>query len=120
MGLDMYIYLEDKETKEVIEYSYYRKFNALQGYFVKQYELENCGKVQLTYKMINEIYLMLNEIRHNPEKAHLLLPTFPGPFFGSYKYDQIYHAYVHQAAGDFYHAKFLDYGKYNLYFTSDW
>lgn len=33
MGLDMYLYVEDKETKELIEFSYYRKFNALQGYF---------------------------------------------------------------------------------------
>ena len=31
MGLDMYFYLQDKESKEIIEYSYYRKFNALQG-----------------------------------------------------------------------------------------
>ncbi|WP_020008558.1 hypothetical protein [Salinicoccus albus] len=120
MGLDMYIYLEDRVTEEVIEYSYYRKFNALQGYFVKHFEIENCGKVKLTYDIINEIYLVLNEIRHHPEKAHLLMPAFPGPFFGSYKYDQIYHGYIHQAACDFYHAKFLDYSKYELYFTSDW
>jgi len=28
----MYLYLEDKETGALMEYGYYRKFNALQGY----------------------------------------------------------------------------------------
>ncbi|WP_031548818.1 hypothetical protein [Salinicoccus luteus] len=120
MGLDMYLYLQERETNEVIEYSYYRKFNALQGYFVKNFSLENCGKIKLSVEMVNELYLLLNEIRHSPEKSHLLMPVFPGPFFGSYEYDRIYHNYINQAACDFYHAKFIDYEKYDLFFTSDW
>ena len=39
MGLDMYLLLEDNDTGEIIEYSYYRKFNALQGYFETNYNL---------------------------------------------------------------------------------
>lgn len=80
MGLDMYLYLEDKETSEVIEYSYYRKFNALQGYFVEKFDIPNCGKVKLTEEIIEDVYQLLNEIRYNREKANLLLPTFPGHF----------------------------------------
>ncbi|GAB3070754.1 hypothetical protein ACFOU0_08850 [Salinicoccus sesuvii] len=120
MGLDMYLYLQEKETQETIEYSYYRKFNALQGYFVRNYEIENCGKIKLSNEAINKLYLTLNEVRHFPEKANLLMPTFPGPFFGSYEYDRIYHSYINQAACDFYHAKFLDFVKYDLFYTSDW
>lgn len=120
MGLDMYLYLEDKETSEVIEYSYYRKFNALQGYFVEKFDIPNCGKVKLNDKTIDDLYQILNEIRYNREKANLLLPTFPGPFFGSYDYGRIYHTYIDQAASDFYHAKFLDFNKYNLFYTSNW
>ena len=47
MGLDMYLYLQERETNEVIEYSYYRKFNALQELLRKNFSLENCGKNQV-------------------------------------------------------------------------
>lgn len=120
MGLDMYLYLEDKETSEIIEYSYYRKFNALQGYFVKNFDIPNCGRIGLNHETIDDVYQLLNEVRYDREKAGVLLPTFPGPFFGSYEYDRIYHGYIDQAAADFYHAKFLDFNKYNLFYTSNW
>jgi len=120
MGLDMYLYLEDRNTGELIEYSYYRKFNALQGYFVERFDLDNGRRIELTEETINDLYERLNDIFFNKEKAHLLLPAFPGPFFGSYNYDDIYFHYVEKSALDFYHARFLDYNKYRLYFTSDW
>ena len=120
MGLDMYLLLEDKETKEKIEYSYYRKFNALQGYFAQRYDLKNGGGVFLTPTTINKIYMLLNEINYSPELGPELLPTYSGPFFGNYEYDRLYYSYIIQAASDFFHAKFIDFTKYNLYFTSDW
>lgn len=116
----MYLIIEDKETKETIEYSYYRKFNALQGYFEQHYDFENGGGVFLTPTTINKIYMILNEIRDNPELGPDMLPAYPGPFFGSYEYDRLYYSYVSQAASDFYHAKYLDFNKYNIYFTSNW
>ena len=120
MGLDSYLYLKDKDTGEYIEYAYYRKFNALQGYFVEHFNINNPGTVEITEAVINDLYLKLNEIRFQPEKANLLLPTYPGPFFGRVEYDRMYHSYIHQAANDFYHAKFLDYQKYKLFYSSDW
>jgi hypothetical protein len=92
MGLDMYLLLEDIETGEIIEYSYYRKFNALQGYFEQNYNISNPGKILLKENIISDLYLRLNEIRYSPEKANLLLPSYPGPFFGSYEYDRLYHS----------------------------
>ena len=120
MGLDMYLLLEDNDTGEIIEYSYYRKFNALQGYFETNYNIANPGKIHLKEDIINDLYIRLNEIRYAPEKANLLLPSYPGPFFGTYEYDRLYHSYVNQAASDFYHAKFIYNKKYKLYFASDW
>lgn len=120
MGLDQYLFLEDIETGEMIEYSYFRKFNALQGYFTENYNIANPGRILLNESMMSDLYIRLNEIRYSPEKAHLLLPSFPGPFFGTYEYDRLYHSYVYQAATDFYHAKFIDYKKYRLYYASDW
>ena|SRR5699024_4676214 len=120
MGLDIYLILEDRETKEVIEYSYYRKFNALQGYFERLFNLGNGEKVLLSGKNIDSIYDILNEINYSPERASEILPTYPGPFFGTYDYDRLYYSYISKAASDFYHAKFIDFNKYDLYFTSDW
>lgn len=120
MGLDMYLVLEDRTTKEQIEYAYYRKFNALQGYFESNYNIENPGVIELTMDIINDIYIRLNEIRYAPEKANLILPTYAGPFFGRMTYDRLYHSYINQAANDFYHAKFIDYSKYKLYYSSNW
>lgn len=120
MGLDMYFFLEDKETKELIEYSYYRKFNALQGYFHDKHAIPNCGKVRITEDIREELYTLLNEIMFNREKAPELLPVHPGPFFGSYDYDRVYHHYIDEACKDMYHAKFIDTHRYHLYFTSNW
>lgn len=120
MGLDIYLYLEDKDTGTIIEYSYYRKFNALQGYFVREHNLDNCGRILITESIRKDVYQILNEIRFNREKGPELLPTFPGPFFGIYDYDRMYYTYIDQAATDFYHVQFINYNKYNLYFTSNW
>lgn len=120
MGLDCYFYLNDKQTDEVIEFSYYRKFNALQGYFVRNFDIANCGRVLITNEILDNLYQKMNTIRYNPEKASSLLPVFYGPYFGSYEYDDIYYSQVHRCAGDLYHAKFIDTTKYDLYYGSDW
>lgn len=120
MGLDSYFVLKDKETNEVIEYSYYRKFNALQGYFVVNHNIQNCGRVQITKEILNDLYKKLNSIRHHPENASAVLPVFFGPFFGSYEYDDLYFSQLHRCSLDLYHAKFLDYNRYELFYSSDW
>jgi|SRR5699024_246208 len=133
MGLDMYLLaVESKENEQelksleeltgqvVHEYAYYRKMNALQGYFVEKFDIQNCGMVKLDRETIDELYEILEEIRMNREKAPFLLPTFSGPFFGSYDYDRTYHNYIDEAHASFHHAKFLDFDKYDLYFTSNW
>ena len=78
----MYFYLEDKESKKIIEYSYYRKFNALHGYFVKHFDIENCRRVLITKGIIKNLYALLNEVKYSPEKADQLLPTYPAPSLG--------------------------------------
>jgi len=117
MGLDMYFYLENKD---MIEYRYYRKFNALQGYFINNFDNQNYEKLRITKSIIQHLHWILNEVKYSPEKAEQLLPTYQGSFFGSYEYDNIYRNHVHQAAQDVYHAQFIDFNKYQLYFTSNW
>ena len=120
MGLDMYLTLVDKETSEEIEYSYYRKFNALQGYFERHDGLESGGRIHIDAERADEIYRLLNEVCIQPDRASELLPTQSGFFYGSTEYDQLYFSDVQFAEKDFYHAKYIDYDRYDLYFTSNW
>lgn len=120
MGLDMYLVIENKRTKKQVEFSYYRKFNALQGYFEKYHNLENGGVVHLSLKEVEDIPALLNEVDYNPDRGPDILPTYRGFFFGTYEYDNFYYSDVSQATSDFRHAKFIDFDKYNLYFTSNW
>lgn len=120
MGLDSYLYLTDKETNEMIEFSYYRKFNALQGYFVNEFNIDNPGRVLITEEVLEELFRKVNAIKYNPDKANVLLPVFYGPYYGSYEYDDIYYSYIHRCASDLHHAKYIDFSKYNLYYGADW
>ena len=54
MGLDQYIETLDKDG-EWVEYSYYRKFNELQGWFEDNHNQENCGDTFLTVDIINNL-----------------------------------------------------------------
>jgi|SRR5699024_3294885 len=120
MALDIYLLLEEKITGEKIEYSYYRNFNALQGYFDRKFDLSNSDEVLLSYQDISTIYKILKTVHYTSERAEELLPTHADPDFGSYDYDERYFSFISQATSDFHHAKYLNFNKYNLYFTSNW
>lgn len=116
----MFLYLEDKETNETIEYSYYMNFNALYGYFHKNHGIDNLKRVYITKEIIDDIYVRLNAVKYNSSKAGTSLPYFKGPLFGVYDYDLIYKNHVRRAATDFFHTKFLDYNKFDLYIIAHW
>lgn len=120
MPLNIYLLIEDKTTGETIGYSYYRNFNALQGYFDRKFDLKNGDEVLLSSQAISTIYDILKTVDHTSERAEELLPTHADPDFGSYEYDERYFSFISQATSDFHHAKYIDFNKYNLYFTSNW
>lgn len=90
MGLDQFIFKtsnvndNDAPTQYV---AYWRKENALQGWFERNFDLENCGKVELTSEVIDSLLIDL--------KNRALEPT-SGFFYGSLDplddewYDQMY------------------------------
>lgn len=69
MSLNMYLILVDKETEEIVRYSYYRNFNALQGYFERHFNLKNGGYVLLSSEIINIIYDILKNVDDTSERA---------------------------------------------------
>ena len=97
MGLDMYIVKEED------------------GYY-----LGNPGRVKLDNYMVEDVYDRLIKIIEAPEKASNLLPTYMGPFFGGYDYDDIYYHYIAEAFETFHKLKQIDIDKENYYYMADY
>jgi hypothetical protein len=85
MGLDMFI--NDEYGNEV---AYWRKFNALHAWFVKNCQdgIDNCepSRILTAEDFENLIYIM-KAIKQAPLTSRVLLPTSDGFFFGSTEYD---------------------------------
>lgn len=120
MGLDMYIYLKDKETKEMIEFSYFRKFNALHGYFDVKYNLDNPCSVEISDEDISHLMFKVNAIRLNSNVASKALPVYYGPFFGSYDYGFVYFEYIEQLYKDLKRLMKIDRNRFEIYYQADY
>jgi hypothetical protein len=98
MGLDMHIVKRDKNSDsvsddtydEASEVAYWRKFNALHGWFVEQIQhgVDDCGSYEISKEQLFDLLGVL-------EQAHALqdeskLPPTSGFFFGSYEVDEWY------------------------------
>lgn len=118
MGLDMYIAKDENGKLE--EVAYFRKFNALHGYFDERYYLDNPGKIKLDNNIVEDVYDRLTRIIKAPEKASELLPTYKGPFFGSYEYGDIYYYHIAEAFEIFHKLKQIDVDKENYYYMADY
>lgn len=93
MGLDMYLY-----RKSVQEAGYWRKANAIHGWFdrLKENGLENCEDITITVdtlKSLRDDCAMVLESK-SEETAMELLPPTEGFFFGGSEIDEYYWAYV--------------------------
>jgi hypothetical protein len=87
MGLDMYLY-----RKEVEEVAYWRKANAIHGWFMQFTDRDNCTPVSITKENLVDLRDTCAEVLriHTAEAAEELLPPTPGFFFGSNEIDEWY------------------------------
>ena len=119
MGLDMYLNAEeylseyDERNKELIEaikqnavkglnefrpknvsfeLAYWRKANAIHGWFVKnvQDSKDDCNSYYVPLEKLQELKETCEKVLANNELAHELLPATKGFFFGSNEYDEYY------------------------------
>lgn len=102
MGLDMYLYgakasynLHDYnigQVKTLIEVGYWRKANQIHKWFVDNVQRgeDNCAMYCVDKEDLETLKSLCEEVIKNPEKAHELLPTQEGFFFGTYEYDEWY------------------------------
>jgi hypothetical protein len=87
MGLDMYLYR--KETEEV---AYWRKANAIHGWFMQFTDEDNCTPVKIDMAALVELRDNCQKVvdEGTVETAMELLPPTSGFFFGSTEIDEWY------------------------------
>lgn len=128
MGLDMYLYAEkfvsnaeyrkeqDKFSAIIkalnadtfakdhaiveLEVAYWRKANAIHGWFVQHAEADDCSPIYFTREQIAELLGICKQLLldKDEEQAEELLPPTAGFFFGTYEIDEWYWQSVEQTA----------------------
>jgi hypothetical protein len=87
MGLDMYLF-----RREIEEVAYWRKANAIHGWFMKLADVDDCSPVRVhksaLIELRNDCQKVLDE--GTIETAMELLPPTSGFFFGSSEIDDWY------------------------------
>jgi hypothetical protein len=81
-----------KATRIIFELGYWRKANAIHGWFVRNVQ-EGEDKCQTSYvplEKLQELRDVCKKILDNVDLAAELLPSTKGFFFGSYEYDEYY------------------------------
>jgi hypothetical protein len=129
MGLDMYITKRNKDQALVEnesydaskEVAYWRKFNALHGWFVANIQngVDDCGLYEVTKDTLHTLLDVLEEVHNlkNPAK----LPPTSGFFFGSAEADDWYWSDVEntiKVISDL--IDNTDWDKEQLYYFSSW
>ncbi len=91
MGLDISLYENTEDRKELM---YWRKCNYVYRYIecnLDFHKIINDGEyLPITYNQLKEFNLIIKRVIDKPDLAEELLPTAPGPFFGSMCYDNYY------------------------------
>ena len=97
MGLDMYLQRKDKNVlpnKEGAwdEVMYWRKANQIREWFAIHLEngVENCQFSYVTKENLEDLMSTCKTVLNDRSRAHILLPTSSGFFFGSTDYDEWY------------------------------
>jgi hypothetical protein len=98
MGLDMYIVKRDKGAgpasdesyDEANDVAYWRKFNALHGWFVENIQngVDDCGSYEVTKEQLFDLLEVLEEAYALKDASKL--PPTRGFFFGSCEVDEWY------------------------------
>lgn len=135
MGLDQYLSkkknisyerLENGNTRSVdeeITFGYWRKFNALHNFIVKEFAngVDECQQIYMGEREFSRILETLRKVDAKPILAPDLLPTGAGCFFGSTEYDEWYFQNVKDSIGVFEEAlETYNLSDYDIYYQASW
>lgn len=75
-----------------VEVAYWRKANAIHGWFVANCQdgVDDCRTAYVSRDQLEGLITLCKAVRNNPSLADELLPPQPGFFFGSYEIDDWY------------------------------
>ena len=85
--------INPKKVKYIIEEAgYWRKFNALHGWFVENVQdgVDDCGDYDVSNEKLEEVLGICKEIKADNSKVLELLPPTSGFFFGVEEIDEWY------------------------------
>ncbi len=100
MGLDMYLWIKEKNKDKMEEGIYWRKVNCVQNWFCKELhksnEETNCKKISVKFSLLEKlkstILCIISQTNENLKLkfAEEMLPCCSGFFYGSQEYDDNY------------------------------
>lgn len=84
--------------KVVKEVGYWRKANHVHKWFVNNVQdgKDECQRSYVERKQLKELLELCKQVKDEPSKAHELLPTASGFFFGGTEYDEYYYESIDQ------------------------
>jgi hypothetical protein len=112
----------------VEEAGYWRKFNALHGWFVNNVQSGNddCGEYYVDTSDFQKLKEVLTEVKsnrgklaHNEPVAESLFPATPGFFFGATEYDDYYYEMIDKTL-ELVEEILADDNASSYYYTSSW
>ena len=115
--------IDTKKVSHIVEdVAYWRKFNALHGWFVENCQggEDDCGEHYVRIEKLRQLLDLLKAVLDNPEKAEQSLPVTAGFFFGSYEYDEWYFDYVKETIEILEKELSIENNNASYYYTSSW
>jgi hypothetical protein len=98
-ALDANTFAKDHAIVE-LEVAYWRKVNAIHGWFTQYAEQDDCTPIYFTREQIADLLSTCKKVlqERTPEIAEELLPPTTGFFFGSYEIDDSYWSSLEETA----------------------
>lgn len=92
VGADEIVSPDTKHASVSVTVAYWRKANAIHGWFVKNVQDNNddCDEYYVSREQLEELRALCKEVMDNPNKANELLPPQAGFFFGNDEVDEWY------------------------------
>ncbi|WP_280770857.1 hypothetical protein [Salipaludibacillus daqingensis] len=127
MGLDMYLINKKESDSNVMSNEdvvlYWRKANQIHHWFVQNIQEgeDKCEVYEVTHQDLIRLYNTCRSALRQKDRAHEILPTLDGFFFGSTAYDKYFFNELKRTKDELKNIiTTFDFKKGKLYYTSWW
>ncbi|SER39854.1 hypothetical protein [Salipaludibacillus aurantiacus] len=126
MGLDMYLIKKNEKDSGKPEENvvlYWRKANQIHNWFVRNIQNgeDKCNIYEVSREDLVTLYRCCRSVMRQKHKAHEILPTMEGFFFGNTEYDTYFFQEVKRTRDELKDIiTTFDFRNEKLYYTSWW